>query len=277
MTTMQYERPSTTATILDRLTQQDHSVALLAGGTDLLPNIRSRLIRPTLVVDIKGVKQLHRLDRGSDGLSIGAAVILNRLLEQETTTSGYSALVQAVSQLASGTIRNRATLVGNVSNASPCADTVPPLCAMGGQVEILGSQGTRKIPVVEFITGNRQTRLQPGEMVTRVVVPEPSTGSWSGFCKRKRVKGHDLALASAALLRDPEKRQLRLSIGSCNPTPVLIELDDMFDEPDAAEAIRRTQDHIRPIDDVRASIEYRRDMVAVMVRRLLSDMDHAAG
>lgn len=278
MKAWQYERPTSCGAIVELLAGGDRKVSLLAGGTDLLAQIRAGLIRPDLVVDTKGVGELQDLARGPDGLTIGAAVILNRLLEQRETTSngGYAALLSAVSELASYPIRNRATLVGNVTNASPCADTVPPLCVLGASVEILGPGGRRRMPVAEFITGNRETKLQVGELVTAVTVPALAAGSWSGFRKRKRVKGHDLALANAALLRDPERKQLRLAVGSCSPAPVVVELDGMFERPDATEAARLAQEQIRPIDDVRASIEYRREMVGLMVRQLFAEMAEVA-
>lgn len=267
-----YERPRTKEALVGRLTELDGKARLLAGGTDLLGQIRARLIRPQLVLDLKGVEELHRLEAGPSGLAIGAAVILNRLLEERAVTEGYRALTQAISDLASYTVRNRATLVGNVTNASPCADTVPPLCVLQARVEITGPSGARELPVQELIAGVREVKLGRGELVTRVLVPPPAPGTWSGFLKRKRVKGHDLALANVALLRDPERTQLRLSVGSCNPTPVVVSLDDMFAQPDEQEAVERAEQQVHPIDDVRASVEYRRDMVGMMVRRLLAEM-----
>jgi CO/xanthine dehydrogenase FAD-binding subunit len=270
MNTFRYDKPDSPEAIVARLTEADGTTALLAGGTDLMAQLRSRIFTPDLVLDLKGAEELRALKADDEGLSIGAAVIFNRLLEEQEATGPYAALRDAVAVVASYQIRNRATLVGNVSNASPCADSVPPLCVLGGEVELLGPEGTRRVPVQDYIVGNRETVRQPGEFVTRVVVPKPAPGTWSGFLKKKRVKGHDLALASAALLRDPERRRLRLAVGSCSPTPALLVLDEMFDKPDMDEVARRTQETIRPIDDVRASIEYRGDMVAVMVRRLFS-------
>ena len=267
-----FEKPKTIEGIVSRLESAGGEASILAGGTDLLPQLRSRLLKPGLVLDIKGVEQLHHLEAGEDGLSVGAAVILNRVLEEQASTAPYAALVQAVADLASYPIRNRATLVGNVANASPCADTVPPLCVMGAEVEILGPGGIRRLPVAQFIVGNREVRLEQGELVTRVVVPAPEEGTFTAFSKRKRVRGHDLALASVALLRDPQRRRLRLGVGSCTPVPAVVDLDEMHDSPDVDEAVRRAQDSISPIDDLRAGIEYRRDMVAVMIRRLFAEM-----
>jgi len=285
MTTFDYDRPDTTAGLVARLAERaaggadagTGGVAILAGGTDLLAQIRSRALKPALVLDVKGVEELQQLQATDEGLSIGAGVILNRLIEEHEITGGYAALLDAVRDLASYPIRNRATLVGNVANASPCADTVPPLCVLGAEVELQGPDGPRRVPVQEFITGNRETRRRPDELVTRVVVPPPARGTWSGCSKRKRVKGHDLALASAALLRDPGRRSLRLAVGSCSPAPALLVLDEMFERPDVEEAVRRTLDTIHPIDDVRASIEYRRDMVALMVRRLFAALSASRG
>jgi carbon-monoxide dehydrogenase medium subunit len=273
MTSFHYERPGSTEAILARLEAKDRKISILAGGTDLLSQIRSRLVRPELIVDIKGAKELQRLEATKEGLSIGAAVFLNRVLEQHEISAPYAALREAISDLASYQIRNRATLVGNVANASPCADTVPALCVMGASVEVVGPSGARQILVEQFITDNRETKLERDEFVARVVIPPLPAGTWSGFIKRKRVKGHDLALANAALLRDPERRRLRLSIGSCSPKPTLLSLDDMFDAPDPGKAARLAQDEIRPINDVRSSIEYRRDMVSLMVHRLFAAMD----
>ena len=272
-----YHRPTTVDAVVDRLQQSAGNVAILAGGTDLIPQLRSRLVQPAMVLDIKGVNELSSLEHTEQGLSIGATVVLNRLLEQQPAAAGYGALVQAVAQLASYPIRNRATLVGNVSNASPCADSVPPLCVLGAEVELRGPQGARRLPVQQFIVGNRETQLAPGELVARVVVPPPGEGSWSGFIKRKRVRGHDLALASVALLRDPAHRQLRLAVGSCSAVPTVLDLDAMFDAPDAQLAAQEAMQVISPIDDVRASIEYRRDMVGLMARRLFAALARGEG
>lgn len=267
-----YEKPESTAAIVARLAEAGGGARLLAGGTDLLGQIRSRLVKPRVVIDLKGARELAELGTEKDGLTIGAAVILNRLLEDRTVSEGpYRALSQAVSELASYNIRNRATLVGNVTNASPCADSVPPLVVLAARAEIAGPSGTRELPVQELISGVRETRLGPGELVTRIHVPAPAPGSWSGFLKRKRVRGHDLALANVALLRDPERKRLRMSVGSCNPVPVLIDLDAMFARPEVERAVALALENVRPIDDVRASIEYRREMVAVMVRRLFAE------
>lgn len=274
-----YERSPTSAALVDRLVQSDPAETfLLAGGTDLLTQIRSRLVRPRLVLDIKGVPEFKCLEATGDHLSVGAAVTFNQLLEASADLAPWAGLLEAAAQVASYPIRNRATVAGNVANASPCADSVPPLCVQAAEAVLLGPDGERRLPVHELIVGNRETRCEPGEVLCRLEVPRPGDGAWSGFAKRKRVRGHDLALASAALMWDPDQQRLRLSVGSCTPVPTLIDLDGMCGgEPDVEQAISLAMDEINPIDDVRASVEYRRDMVAVMVRRLFQRLSHERG
>jgi CO/xanthine dehydrogenase FAD-binding subunit len=274
MQSFRYVTPRTPQEIVSVLEAEGPGARLLAGGTDLLSQLRAGAFRPSVLVDVKRAEGLASLSAEEGGLAIGAAVILNRLLEEgpRLLSAGHGALLEAVAALASYPIRNRATLVGNVANASPCADSVPPLCALGAEVEILGAAGARRVAVERFITGNRETQLGRGEIVTGVHVPRVTRGTWSGFLKRKRVRGHDLALASVALLRDTERGRLRLAVGSCSPAPVVVNLDAEAERPDPERAARLAMESIHPIDDVRASIEYRRDMVGVMVRRLFARM-----
>ncbi len=272
MATFQYERARSSAELVQRLAQGiPGETFLLAGGTDLLTQIRSRLVRPGVVLDIKGIEAFRQLEANSERLTVGAAVSFNELLEAGERLGDWAALLQAAGQVASYPIRNRATVGGNMANASPCADSVPPLNVLGAEVVLLGPGGERRLPVGEFIVGNRETRREPDEVLARLEVPRPGDGAWSGFLKRKRVRGHDLALASAALLWDGAGGRLRLSVGSCTPIPTHIVLDDMCGgAPDVDAAVARAMEVINPIDDVRASITYRREMVAVMVRRLFA-------
>ena len=271
METYRYRRPDTVAQAVQMLAEAPGLSRVLAGGTDLLTQLRSGLARPSQVVDIKGIAELHRLEADDNGLFIGAAVFFNRVIEQREVTGPYNALVEAAGELASYQIRNRATVAGNVANASPCADSVPPLCVLGGQVHIAGPDGTRATPVDKFIVGNREVTLSDGEFVTGLFVPRPGPKAFCGFAKRKRVKGHDLALANAALLWDPDAHALRLAVGSCTPKPAVVDLASMLDDGLSVErAVELAQATINPIDDVRAGIDYRRDMVATMVRRLFA-------
>jgi carbon-monoxide dehydrogenase medium subunit len=205
-------------------------------------------------------------------VSIGAAVPLNRIIDDKRLYGCMAAFPQASAQVATYAIRNRATVAGNIANASPCADTVPPLCVLDAQVELRSTEGSRRLSIPEFIKGVRATVRKKIEFIAAIHIPAQSKDSRSFFRKHQRVRGHDLALANAALLFDPEKKRLRVTIGSCSPAPAVVNLDDLFDSLDAQEAANRCMKAILPISDVRGSAEYRTDMTGVLVRRLFSDL-----
>lgn len=271
--TPSYERPRTVEALAAILEEHGDQAQVLAGGTDLIVALRAGVVRPKVLADIKAVEELQALQHRDDGsLWIGAGVIVNRIVDSARVHERHPGLWAGAAAIATYAIRNRATVVGNVSNASPCADTVPPLCVLEAEVELRSSKGTRRMLVRDYITGVKKTARKPGEFVAGIHVPAVSQGTRTVFAKRQRVRGHDLALCSAAILRDPERKRLRAAIGSCSPAPLVVELDDMFSRPDIEEAARRAMGAIQPISDVRSSAEYRTDMTGMLVRRLLGQL-----
>ncbi len=255
------------------LLAENEGARILAGGTDLLVNVRNRIISPALLVDIKGIPELGELSL-EDGMRIGAAVPLNVVAENNKIRKGYPALAEAAGAVGSYQVRNRATLAGNLGNASPAADTAPPLFVLNAQVEIAGAGGTRTLPVRDLLVGVKRTSLARDEMITAIVLP-PTRGARSAFLKKQRIKGHDLAVVNMAGFYDPSTGKLRVAIGSCAVTPVLLPSlpepvrgDDPLDEV-VAELDRIAQEAVSPIDDLRASAEYRRAMITVYLRRLM--------
>jgi carbon-monoxide dehydrogenase medium subunit len=268
-----YEKPTTLDTLLALLSEHGSRACLLAGGTDLIVRLRARMMSPELVIDVKGVESLHTLDHAADGsVVVGAAVVANRIVDDQRFRRAHQGLAQASAQIATYAIRNRATIAGNIANASPCADSVPPLCVMGAEVEVASKRGVRKLTLPDYIKGVRNTVRRPDELISYIRIPALGQGTRTFFRKHQRVRGHDLALANAALLHDPERKRLRVAIGSCSPAPVVLDLDDLFGSLDAGEAARRAMAAITPISDVRASAEYRTDMTGVLVRRLFADL-----
>ncbi len=255
------------------LLAENEGARILAGGTDLLVNVRNRIISPALLVDIKGIPELGELSL-EDGMRIGAAVPLNVVAENKKIREIYPALAEAAGAVGSYQVRNRATLAGNLGNASPAADTAPPLFVLNAQVEIAGAGGTRTLPVRDLLVGVKRTSLARGEMITAIVLP-PTRGARSAFLKKQRIKGHDLAVVNMAGFYDPSTGKLRVAIGSCAVTPVLLPSlpepvrgDDPLDEV-VAELDRIAQEAVRPIDDLRGSAEYRRGLIPVLLRLLL--------
>lgn len=271
-----YEKPRTLDTLLATLSEHGSRACLLGGGTDLLVRLRARMMSPELIIDVKGVEALHAVDHAADGSVVfGAAVVANRIVDDQRFRPAHQGLAQAAAQIATYAIRNRATIAGNIANASPCADSVPPLCVMGAEVEVASVRGVRRLTLPDYIKGVRNTVRRPDELISFIRIPPLGAGARTFFRKHQRVRGHDLALANAALLHDPERKRLRVAIGSCSPAPVVLDLDELFVSLDAGEAARRAMAAITPISDVRASAEYRTDMTGLLVRRLFADLKAA--
>jgi len=270
----QYEKPTSVAQAAALLAGARGRAKILAGGTDLLVAMRSGLSQPELVVDVKHIPAMTEISWTDDGeLVIGAAVEVGRIAEDPRIGEAFPALAEGAGAIGSLQIRCRATVGGNLANASPCMDTAPPLLVLGAQVQVASQAGERRIPLSTFFVGVKQTVLAPEEFVTTIVVPRPPAGLRSAFEKIKRVFGHDLALVNAAGAYDPGAQTLRVAIGSCGVTPVLpAALVEVGPEADAEKVGWRLAaaalKGISPIDDVRASAESRRDMATLLCRRL---------
>jgi CO/xanthine dehydrogenase FAD-binding subunit len=274
MSDLLYERPASVAEATALLAGAAGAARVLAGGTDLLVALRAGTDRPRLVVDVKriaGLAEIRWTDAGD--LVLGACVTAARIAADPRIREVFPALAEGAGAIGSLQVRSRATIGGNLVNASPCMDTAPPLLVLGAELTIAEPGGERRLPLAGFFTGVKQTVLGPSEIVTTIRVPAPAPRSTSGFAKVRRVFGHDLALVNAAAAFDPLVRQVRLAIGSCGITPLLVPpLDGVDASSDPAEVgerlAGRALEQICPIDDVRASAEYRRDMAAVLCRRL---------
>lgn len=263
-----YRAPRSQDELLDLLANEE-SVRLLAGGTDLMVEMRNGLTRPRLVVDIKGVEGYREISWDpASGLRIGPGVTINQLTGHPLVAQHYPLLVACGHDLASHQIRNRATVVGNVVNASPCADMAPGLlCTMASAV-IRSARGERVVPMSEFFTGVKRTVLQPDEVLAHLLVPAETAGAGGGYRKLKRIKGHDLGIVGVALWR--KDGALRLGISSAAPKPLVVDgLSQSTSADDVVAAVART---ISPIDDVRCTAEYRAHMVGLFTRRLLAEV-----
>jgi carbon-monoxide dehydrogenase medium subunit len=274
---MRYERPTTLADACSLLAQGPGPAVVLAGGTDLQIKLRARAIAPALVVDIKAIPGLSDIRWDGDGLRLGAAVTMRQIYEDRRIVEAYPALAEGAESVGSLQIRGRATVGGNLCNASPCMDTAPPLLLMRATVEVARAGGSRVIPIDHFFVGVKKTLLAPGEICTAIVVPAASTRLRTAFGKIKRVHGHDLALVNCAVAWDVAAGTLRAAVGSCCQTPVLTRpLDGVGPGASPADVSARlvaaAQEVICPIDDVRASAEYRRDMTSYLCRRLVQKL-----
>ena len=266
-----YERPTHLADALGLLADQGSDARLLAGGTDLIIRIRDGSIQPRTVVDIKGVAELERGIREVDGyLSIGARTVMTDLLHDERIRRDYAALAEAAAVVGAVQIRNRATLAGNICNASPAADTAPALLVYGARVVATGPSGVRTIPIDAFFVRSGVTTLEPGELVSALELPLPSGPRGAVHVRRTRRRGHDLASVTLACLIEPGG-VTRLAYGSVGPRPILA-VDETGvlagqSVPDDAKTDRLTAllaDAAPSPTSMRASPEYRLAMLRVL-------------
>lgn len=263
-----YRAPRQRDELLALLEEYGEGARVLAGGTDLLGDVRSGLAHPDVMVDLKQVEGYRELAWSADGLTIRPGVTINDLLEDGRVGTTYPLLVACAQDLASHQIRNRATVIGNVVNASPCADMSPALLCLGAYAVLSSRDGRREVPFTEFFTGAKRTVLRPGELLEEVVVPPAGADARGTYHKLKRIKGHDLGIVGVAALA--EDGALRLGISSCAPTPLLV--GGLTTHDPVEEVVAAAQSAISPISDVRCTKEYRAHMVGVYVRRALEEV-----
>jgi len=278
MRTFDYERPDMLADALALMADADGAARPLAGGTDLIIRIRDGSIRPRTVVDVKGIAEFSRDIRIEDGwLRIGARTTMTDLLRDDRIRRDYTALAEAAAYVGSVQIRNRATLAGNICNASPAADTAPALLAFEARVVAVGQRGRRVIPLDDFFVRSGVTTLAPGELVEAIEMPVRSGRRGSVHARRTRRRGHDLASVTLAVAID-EDGVTRVSYGSVGPRPVLA-IDDtgLLADPAAGDdAVRDRLDELFAAaapspTSMRASPEYRLAMLRVMGLRAVQD------
>ncbi len=244
-----------------------------AGGTDLIVQARTDRFYADLLVDLGGIADLRYIRTLDDGtLRIGAGATLTEVAEYLGTTGTYHALREAILLIGSIQIRNRATLAGNICNASPAADTVPPLVIFDGRVNVVGPEGNRSESVIDFITGPGRTTLREGELVASVDIPALPAQAGSSYLRITRRRAVDLATVDvAALVTDGG--EVRFSYGAVSPRPMpgvaaakLLEGNEVDDDL-LNEASRAAMAEVDPIADVRSSREYRVAMVGVLTAR----------
>jgi CO/xanthine dehydrogenase FAD-binding subunit len=271
-----YHRAETIEEALCLLEDNSLDARILAGGTDLLIGMKEGTCAPRHVIDVKAIPELGRIELAGDGsLSIGACVTVNGLLEFENLPAGMAALHDAASVLATYQVRNRATVGGNISNASPACDLGPPLLVLGAEVSAVSPSGQRTVALSEFFTSVKETCLGRDELITTITVPPPGDGV-SAFVKRQRIRGHDLATVNVAAAVGGG-RGLRLGLGAVAPKPLLL------DAPGGSAgrkikdlrggAVRAAMEAIAPIDDIRAGAFYRCQMIELLVGRALDMLE----
>lgn len=268
-----YLRPTTLDQTITALSDPEAKPYLLAGGTDLIVRLRRGHLRPTVVIDTKGVRDLRNEIVAVDGgLRFGARVTMTSIVGDTRVREQFQALVEAASVVGSVQIRNRATLTGNICNASPAADTVPALLIYGGVANVVGPAGSRRVPLADFFTGPGRTVLGRGELLESVDLPFPKAPVGAAFGRITRRRGVDLATINLCGLVSSDGTA-RFAFGAVAPTP-FVSFDETgalaaggSDQAARRAALRQLFARARPITDVRGSLAYRAAMLEVMTDR----------
>ena len=266
----QFLQPSTLSEATEILDSHE-DVAILAGGTDLLVMLRARKFSCRYVMDIKKIPELNVLGKTANGLEIGGAVSLNKILDSGLAEGPYAVLKDAASVHANFLLRNRATLIGNICIASPGGDMLPASLVLDATLEAVSASGSRQIPLRDFFTGVKKHVLRKNEIIAKISFPEKQ--GKGVYLKKKRIKGHDLAQVGAAAFWEAGG-MLSFAFGAVAPTPVLVSGLGPFDKDALAKARagieERALGSINPISDTRSSREYRIAMVKHFIGEIIS-------
>lgn len=272
---MTYHAPNRLSDALEILA--GGGVSLIAGGTDIYPAMAPGGPKAALL-DITRIEGLRGIASTKDGWRIGAATRWSDLVPADLPPA-FDGLRAAAREVGSLQIQNAGTVAGNICNASPAADGVPPLLTLEAEVEIAGLGGTRRLALDDFITGVRQVALQPGEMVAALHLPEPPEGAVAGFSKlgARRYLVISIAMVAAVLRLDADGRieHARIAVGACSPVAQRLEALEagmLGQRPGDVEVQPAHLAGLAPIDDVRGSAGYRLEAAAVLIGRMIREL-----
>ena len=273
-----YFEPATLKDAVSLLEEYDTAVPF-AGGTDLLVEIKEHIRAPDYLVNIKRIPGLNNLNYDPQkGLKFGACVTAREIETAPVVQANYYGLFQAVRELGSIQVRNRATIAGNICRASPSADTLPPLIAAGASLRLFSIKGERTVPMEDFFTGPGQTILQQGELLVEISLPAPKPHTGLVYIKHGRRKAMELATVGVAVnlvLDDDSCHEVKIVLGAVAPTPIRAHLAEdllmgsVINDSTIEMASEVAMESARPISDVRSSANYRRQMVKVLTSRAL--------
>lgn len=262
------------------LARHGSEAKLLAGGTDLLPQMKNALLKPAVVIDLSGVPRLRSIESGNgQGLRVGAAVTARTLELDRSVRSRFLSLAESGALVGSVQVRNLATLGGNLCNAAPSADMAPPLLALDAEAVVTGPKGERRLPIATFFTGVRRTVLAPDEILVELAMPAPGAHSGGNYLRHTPRRELDIAVvgvASQLTLANGVCTKARIALAAVAPVPLRATAAEQALEGQAVtpERIARAADlaveAARPISDQRGSADFRRHLVRVLTRRTLT-------
>ena len=276
MQVSRYEAPESLDAAV-ALLARDGEACVLAGGTDLLVQVRTGRGAPSAFIDIKRIPEMLRLEIDSSGLHIGAAVPAATIYANDTIRQLWPGVAEATDMIGSSQIQGRATWSGNLCNASPAADAVPALIAVGAEVVVFGPGGERTLPVDGFVTGPGQSVLQPGELVVAFHLPAPVPRSSDAYLRLIPRTEMDIAVVGAAVQLSLDSAgsvgSARVVLAAVAPTQLRVEaaenalVGSKLEEAALTAAASAASDAANPIDDKRGTIAYRKKVTGVLTKR----------
>ena len=270
----EYLAPKTLDEALDLLNKyKDKNIKILAGGTDLLVKMKTTDLQVDYLLNIKNIPELDFIDT-TQGLKLGAITPLSHIAKEEKVKMNYAALYEGIMSMAAPAVRNMGTVAGNLGNASPAADTVPPLIAYGAEVKLQSKRGERTVLMEDLITGVGKTLLEPDEMITEINISEIPKNTGSAFLKKSRVKA-DLSKINLAVYLEREDnicKDCKIVFGSVAIKALRAEKTEnlLKEQTVSSELINKAAEQasleIKPIDDIRSTAEYRIAMSKEMLK-----------
>ncbi len=279
-----YIRPGTLVEASQFLVQHADEARPFLGGTDIFVRMRDGFLKPKFLVDVKYLEGMQDLRFDSaTGLTFGAAVTMNRLIASPEAQAHYPLLAEACRSVAGYQLRNRATVAGNICNASPAGDTIGACLVFDAELHIHGVAGPHREPLSAFFLGPGKNTLKPGDIVTAVCLPPPPKAARGRYLKLGRNKMSDLSIVGVTALGRPEAGlrsgyRFRVALASVAPTPLLLkEVEDFLashpiTSESLNEAARLAAEACSPIDDLRGSARYRRQMVKNLTAKALAEV-----
>ena len=276
-----YATPHSVREAVDLLREAGGSARVMAGGTDLLVALRANAYDDVnLVVDGKNIPELNEINYDPmNGLTLGAAVPCYRIYGNQAVATAYPALIDAASLIGGTPIQGRASFGGNLCNAAPSGDTIPPMIALNGTANIAGPNGNRQVAIEDFCTGVRQTVLESDEILVSLHFPAPVANSGANYIRFIPRNEMDIAVAGAGVsvvLDNGDIKEARVSLASVAPTPLFVQEagDAIAGKPANEDTVRIAsgiaRDAARPITDMRGTIEFRQHLCEVLTRRALT-------
>ncbi|MBR2691622.1 MAG: xanthine dehydrogenase family protein subunit M [Aquamicrobium sp.] len=284
---MRYIRPLTIEDAVGQLVGASGTAAILAGGSDLLVRMKGGFVEPDLIVDIKAIAGLSEIREIAEGFSIGAAVPCAVLGENKVLKKAWPGVVEAAKLIGSKQVQGRCTIVGNLCNASPAADSVPALVAAGARAVVAGPSGKRTVAVESVPTAPGRTSLAKGEIIEAILLDNRAPRSGDAYLRFIPRTEMDIAVVSAGVNLTLDEtgviRTARVALGAAAPTVLLVEeaaevlVGSKLDEATLERLAKVCAGACRPIDDKRGTIEFRRKVAGVLARRVATTAYERAG